>query len=71
MRTDDNSAKGVRFGCGFFLGVVSVGLSMTLFSWVHGWYAIALILAMGCICGTLAAQQGDKFFEEFLKRGWW
>lgn len=71
MGTGDNSGKGVRFGCGFFLGVVSVGLSMTVFSLFHGWYLIAFILAVGCICGTLAVQHGDEFFEKYLKWGWW
>ena len=71
MSGSDGSSKGVRFGCGFILGVVGVGLSLTVFLWAQGWYAVAMLVAAGCICGALAVRYGDDFFEKYIKSAWW
>ena len=50
----------VRFGCGFFFGIILV-LSLGLIgSWAE---FVVLSLILGLILGLLAAKYGDRFWQ--------
>jgi hypothetical protein len=64
----DNSAKGIRFGCGFLfglaLGIALVARRYVLFYGSRG-KTITFIIGVALVNGLVAMKYGDKFWNSF------
>ncbi|MEM7502693.1 MAG: hypothetical protein AAF417_11645 [Pseudomonadota bacterium] len=67
MEPPDTYERGVRFGCGFFAGLVFYGLFLVIWFDAAG-LVIALVVSTGC--GIAAMVYGEAFWRG-LKNWWW
>ena len=71
MSSPDPYERGVRFGCGFFLGVL-IGLGcMFVYTMASGYYVVAALAVFGVVFGLLAVRYGDALWLNLQKFWWW
>lgn len=67
----DGLTKGIRFGCGVLFGLL-IGLGILVKLLPADTFAIMLLIGLpSLVCGILAMQWGDSFWEWFREHFWW
>ena len=70
--TPDSQERGIRFGCGFVVGVVFVTGCWIAFAVDQGYFVVALALLSGLVGGFAAMKYGDAFWEWLSRLArWW
>ena len=68
MEPPDRLEKGIRFGCGFLLGVATaIGALLTTLWRLQS--VVAACVLVGLLCGYFAMRFGDRFWDFVLR--WW
>jgi hypothetical protein len=74
LEPPDIQEKGIRFGCGFVVGLLLTASYAISLSVTNGYYSVAVLIVGGVICGLLAMKYGDRFWDGFrgwVSRWWW
>ena len=71
MENPDALEKGIRFGCGFFFGLLVAFSNVLFFSVRNGYYYAAALLVASVVFGLLAVRYGDDLWEHLRKWWWW
>jgi hypothetical protein len=71
-REPDPLEKKIRFGCGFFFGLVLGGLEFVRMAYKSAGVIVASTLIAALLCGLLALKYGDRFWNWMIERWrWW
>lgn len=70
MDADETEGKGIRFGCGFIIGILLCGTGWIAYSLSNDYWVMAFAVAGGLLFGFAAMKYGDKFWEG-IYRWWW
>jgi hypothetical protein len=71
MEFSDRPEKGIRFGCGFVLGLILGGIGAAGMFYEDGKTIIAVALVVALILGIAALQFGDSFWRLMKHWVWW
>ncbi len=72
MESPSSTEKVIRFGCGFFFGVIVIGLGGARAFYYRGDSFLAFILIAALIFGLAAMRYGDSFWRALKNFGtWW
>lgn len=71
MNDPDKTEKGIRFGCGFLVGLVFGGLGAARLFYESGNTIVAAALVFAVIFGLAAMQFGDRFWHSLKHWVWW
>lgn len=70
MDSEETEGKGIRFGCGFVVGVLLSGTGWIAYSLSNDYWIMAFSAAIGLLFGVGAMKYGGKFWED-IYRWWW
>ena len=71
MQPIDGTEKGIRFGCGFFLGLVFGGLGAARWIYEDGHTIVATAIVIALIFGLAALHFGESFWRALKHWLWW
>jgi hypothetical protein len=67
MEPIDKTEKGIRFGCGFVLGLFVFGLSSMWFAYEDRGFYLVTVLVAALAFGLAALRFGDAFWRWFAR----
>lgn len=71
MESPNKTEKGIRFGCGFILGLILGGLGAAKMFYDSGNTIVAVTLFVALFLGLAATHFGDSFWQSLKHWVWW